>query len=106
VPRSAPGLIAVAVVETCLLAIYFVSGKTRINIEVPLSGVDWVVLAILLLALPAASVAGWLIARLVTDRSQVVVSALSVAVALACGIAVGGGNRSRSPSPRFCWCSI
>jgi hypothetical protein len=83
-PRSAPALAAFATLELCFLVIDLLTGRPTINIDsVDTTAVEWVVLTILALTLPLVSLVGWIVARMQSNRSQAIVSTVSVAVALA-----------------------
>jgi hypothetical protein len=82
-PRSAPALAGLAIVGVCLLAINILIGETRIDIEGAPTPVEWVVLGIILAALPVAGLAGWLVSRMAGNRAQAIVSAVAASVAVA-----------------------
>lgn len=81
--RSAPALAAFGAVSVCLLIISLLTGSEDINVDGTPSAVEWVVLAILGLALPLAAIVGWLVSRMPSDRARSAVSVLSVVVAFA-----------------------
>lgn len=89
--RSAPALAGYATVAACLLVIYVLTGEARIDIETEPTAVEWIALAIIGLALPLAAVVGWLVARMVTNRSQAIASGAAVLVAVASAVVQGGG---------------
>jgi hypothetical protein len=89
-PRSAPALAGYATLSACLLVIYVLTGRTEINIDGEPTTVEWIVLAIITLALPVAATVGWLIARMVTNRAQAIASAVAVAVAIVSAAIPGG----------------
>jgi hypothetical protein len=88
--RSAPTLTGFAVLAGCVLAVFFLTGHTGVDIDGEPSTVEWVVLAIVVISLPLAAFAGWIVARLVTNRAQTVASTISVAF---CAVAetISGG---------------
>src|ERR1700736_5056749 len=77
-PRSAPVLVAVATVSACFFVIYLLTDEGGIDSTDELSPVEQVALVILVLAVPVAALIGWLVARMVTDRAQTIVSAAAV----------------------------
>jgi hypothetical protein len=80
-PRSAPALTALAVVAGCALAVFALLGTVDINIDsIGLTTSEYAVLVIVAVCLPLAAIAGWLVARMVTNRSQAITSAVAVAV--------------------------
>lgn len=76
--RSAPALTGFSVLDACSLAIYLLTGKQGVDIDGEPTVIEWIVLAIVAVALPLAALGGWAVARLVTDRSQGIASAVSV----------------------------
>ena len=89
-PRSAPALAGYATLPTCQLVIYFLTGQTEINIDGEPTTVEWIVLAIITLALPLAAFVGWIVARMVTNRAQAITSTVAVAVAVVAAGIPGG----------------
>jgi hypothetical protein len=77
--RSAPTLTGFAVVAGCMLAIFLLTGHTNVDIDGEPSTLEWVVLGILAFCLPLAAVAGWMVARMVTNRAQTITSTIAVA---------------------------
>jgi hypothetical protein len=82
-PRSAPALAAFATIELCFLAIYLLTGESSIYIDSnDTTAIEWVVLAILALMIPLTSLAGWIVARMQSNRSQAIVSTVAVPVTM------------------------
>ncbi len=79
-PRSAPVLAGYATYAICAFATYLLTGEDDFDIDLPLDTIDHVVLVIALVVVPLAVVVGWIVARMVTDRAQFVVSTVSVVV--------------------------
>src|SRR5262249_42663507 len=79
--RSAPCLAFFAVLEACSAVTYQRTGRYE-WFDAP-TAVQRIGLAVALLALPVAAVVGWIVARMVTDRSQAVVSTAATAVGIA-----------------------
>jgi hypothetical protein len=79
-PRSAPALAGFAMIAVCVAAIYLLTGSARIDVDGEPTAKEWAVLAILVLAIPLAVLAGWLVARMVTNRAQTISAVVSVAV--------------------------
>ena len=82
-PRSAPALAGFATIAVCITAIYQLTGSARIDVDGEPTAKEWAVLAILALAIPLAVLAGWFVARMVTNRAQALSAAVSVAVGVA-----------------------
>jgi hypothetical protein len=82
-PRSAPALAGFAAVVVCTTVVYLLTGSTAINVDGVPTTVEWLVLTIVVLALPLAVLAGWLVARMVTNRAQAIAAGVSVLVAVA-----------------------
>jgi hypothetical protein len=80
-PRSAPALAAYATVQVCVLIVFLLTGTTAIDIDGAPAGKEWIVLAIVVLAVPLALAVGWVIARMITDRAQNITSTVSVVAA-------------------------
>jgi len=77
--RSAPMLAAWAVVEGCLLAIFFVAGGREVYINGTPTTAQWVILAILAVALPLAALVGWLVSRIPGSRTRATAATTAVA---------------------------
>ena len=92
-PRSAPALAAFAVFMVNSAVVVLITGQHTINIEGQPTRDEWFVLALIVLVLPIASMVGWLVSRISTQRGRTVAATLAVAVAIAGGV-LGG------PSPR------
>jgi hypothetical protein len=86
--RSTPALAGGAIVAMCMVAVYFLTGRTRIDIEGQPTPVEWVVLAIVMLAAPVACAVGW-ITRMGSPRTRAVVSTAAVAVGVGAALIVG-----------------
>src|SRR5689334_16169882 len=86
--RSTPAPAGGAIVAMCMAAIYFLTGQTRVDIEGQPSPVEWVVLAIVMLAAPLACAVGW-ITRMGSPRTRAVVSTVAVAVGVGAALIVG-----------------
>lgn len=67
-PRSAPMLAAWAVVEGCLMAVFFVTDGGEVFISATPTTAQWVILALLAVALPLASLVGWLVSQISSGR--------------------------------------
>jgi hypothetical protein len=76
--RSAPALTGYAVMSACSLVIFLLTGNNRVDVDGEPTVTEWIVLFIVAIALPLAAIGGWVIARMVTDRSQAIASAVSV----------------------------
>jgi hypothetical protein len=85
-PRSAPALAGFATISLCVTAVYLLTGSAVINVDGEPTAKEWVVLAILVLAIPLTVLVGWLVARMVTNRAQTISAAVSTVVAVASAI--------------------
>jgi hypothetical protein len=85
-PRSAPALAGFATMALCTTAIYLLTGSARIDVDGEPTAKEWVVLVILVLAIPLAVLSGWFVARMVTNRAQTISAAVSVAVGVASAV--------------------
>src|SRR5262245_22328316 len=81
--RSAPALAGFAVLVTVPLVIFLMTGHAAVNIDGQPTTVEWIVIVLLLLTPPLATLVGWLVARLESDRAKSVVSTASVLVGAA-----------------------
>jgi MFS family permease len=84
-PRSAPLFAATAAFEVCLLIVFVLTGHTEVDIIGTPTTMEWIVLAIVVVSLPLAALAGWLVSRLPIGRVRVVASTTAVVVAAAAG---------------------
>ncbi|MEE3065669.1 MAG: hypothetical protein VYA67_17255 [Actinomycetota bacterium] len=89
-PRCAPMLTAWAAVEACLLGVYFVSDGNEVFINGTPTTHQWVILALLAVALPLAALLGWLVSRISSGRSRTTVATAALAVAVSCGLIESG----------------
>ena len=92
--RSAPALAAFGVMMLFSIIVVAVTGKHTIDIDGSPTRAEWFVLAVVVVVVPVASVAGWLVSRISDAR----VRAATVVVSLVLAVlgAIFGG-----PSPRF-----
>jgi hypothetical protein len=67
--RSAPALAGAAIVAVRALAICLLIGSTTVVIEGEPTPTEWVVLAVVLLALPLAFTVGWIVAQIGSRRA-------------------------------------
>ncbi|BBX43266.1 hypothetical protein [Mycobacterium simiae] len=89
-PRCAPMVAAWAVVEACLLGVYFVSDGNDVHIQNTPTSSQWLILGLLAAAIPLAALLGWLVSRVSSGRTRALVATASVAFAVACGIIESG----------------
>jgi hypothetical protein len=82
-PRSAPVLAGFAVLDACTLAVYVLTGDTDVEIIGDIGPTETAVLVILALAIPLAWLAGWLVARMRSDRAETIVATSAVALVAA-----------------------
>jgi hypothetical protein len=83
-------LAAWAAVEACLLGIFFVSDGREVLIEGTPTTAQWVILALLALALPLAALVGGLVSRISSGRTRASVSTIALAFAVVSGIIESG----------------
>src|SRR5690242_3949863 len=93
-PRSAPVLAGFAVYMANSALVVAVTGQHTIDIAGHPTRTEWFVLAMLVLVLPIAALAGWVVSRIATAPGRTVAAAVAVVVATVGGL-VGG------PSPRI-----
>ena len=92
-PRSAPALAAFAVFMINSAVVVQITGKYTINIAGEPTRTEWFVLGLLVLVLPAATLAGWLVSRISTVRGRTVAAIVAVIAGIVGGV-IGG------PSPQ------
>jgi hypothetical protein len=92
-PRSAPALAAFAVFMINSAVVVQITGKYTINIAGEPTRTEWFVLGLLVLVLPAATLAGWLVSRISTVRGRTVAASVAVIAGIVGGV-IGG------PSPQ------
>jgi hypothetical protein len=85
--RSAPFLAFSATLDVCSAVTYQMTGGFE-WFDAP-ALVQRIGLAVALLTLPVAAGVGWIVARMVTDRAQAIVSAVAVAIGIASGTVKG-----------------
>ncbi|QNI07385.1 hypothetical protein GAN17_14605 [Mycobacterium kubicae] len=90
--RSAPMLAAWAAVESCLLAIYFVSAGRDVEIAGTPTTSQWVILGLLAVALPLAALAGWLVSRISAVRARAIAATVAVAIAVVSDVIEAGSD--------------
>ncbi|EHB53477.1 hypothetical protein MycrhDRAFT_3940 [Mycolicibacterium rhodesiae JS60] len=91
--RSAPALAGLAVVAANSILVVALSGKHTIDIDGRPTVTEGFVLALVVLVMPVAGLAGWLVSRIETPLKRVVAANVSLAV-IVLGCIFGG------PSPR------
>ncbi len=87
--RSAPALVAFAVVMASSILVVAVTGKHTIDIDGSPTRTEWFVLFIVVLVLPVAAAAGWLTNRIESTGRRRAASTVAVAVAIL-GALLGG----------------
>lgn len=93
-PRSAPALTAFAVLMANSVLVVAVTGKHTIDIDGAPTRTEWFVLALLLIVLPVATLAGWLVSRLGTRQRSVASGAAIVVIYTG---AIFGGVSAHEP---------
>ncbi|MFB1298198.1 hypothetical protein ACAG24_022030 [Mycobacterium sp. pW049] len=91
--RSAPALAGLAVMMTFSLLVVGVTGEYSIDINGAPTRTEWFVIAVILLVLPIAGVAGWLVSRTDDVRLRATVSAASLSIATLGSIYAGPSAR-------------
>lgn len=90
--RSAPILAAQATIQACGIPIILIAGGREVHIEGPTpTNVEWIVLAILIAALPLATLVGLLVPRL-RGRARTVAGITAAVVAAVAGVVDGGAS--------------
>ena len=92
--RSAPALAAFGVMMLFSIIVVAVTGKHTIDIDGSPTRAEWFALAVVVVVVPVASVAGWLVSR--TSDARLRAATVVVSLVLAVLGAIFGG-----PSPRF-----
>lgn len=90
--RMAPALAAYATVIVVLLVVYLITGSSEVAIDGAPTASERVVLAVLVLVLPAAVLVGWLIARVHGRRAKSALAIGSLVVAALAGLIQGGAS--------------
>lgn len=75
-------LAAWATVEGCLLTIFVIADRRDVEIVGSPTTVQWVIVAILGIALPLAGLVGWLVSRLASSRTRAAAATVAVAFAV------------------------
>jgi hypothetical protein len=68
--RSAPVLAAFATIQSCGVPIFLIAGTHEIRLEDLPTAKEWVVVGIVVAALPLATLVGWLVARIRPRRAR------------------------------------
>ena len=90
--RSAPALTALAVIAANSIVTVALSGSHTVDIAGRPNLPEGVVLALLILVLPAAALAGWLVSRMDSPTRRAAASGVAIAV-IALGAVFGGPSR-------------
>ena len=88
-PRSAPALAGFAVFMLWSVVIVAITDQHTIDINGRPTRTEWFVLALLVLVIPLAALAGWLVSRIRTLRGRTVAATVSLAVVVV-GALFGG----------------
>lgn len=88
-PRSAPALAGFAVFMLWSVVIVAITGQHTIDINGRPTRTEWFVLALLVLVIPLAALAGWLVSRIRTVNGRTVAATVSLAVVVL-GVLFGG----------------
>ena len=83
--RSAPMLAAYATVQSCGIAILLITGSREVYLEELTTPTHWVVLGIILAALPLGVLVGFLVSRLTRTRTRTLVGFAAGALAVLAG---------------------
>src|SRR5437588_1688384 len=79
-PRSAPMLAAYATLQACVLPVYLITGGHDVEITGEPTTSEWIVLAIIGLALPLMAIVGWAVSRSRSGRTRAGVATIAVVV--------------------------
>ena len=89
-PRSAAMLAAYATLQACVLPVYLITGGHDVEITGEPTTSEWIVLAIIGLALPLMAIVGWAVSRSRSGRTRATVSTLAVVVVACVAATVDG----------------
>ncbi|OMC48264.1 hypothetical protein [Mycobacterium sp. IS-1264] len=92
-PRSAPMLAAYATLQACVLPVYLITGGNDVEITGEPTTSEWIVLAIIGLALPLMAVVGWVVSRSRSGRTRAAVATVAVVVVACVAATVGGPSQ-------------
>lgn len=92
-PRSAPMLAAYATLQACVLPVYLLTGGHDVEITGEPTTSEWIVLAIIGLALPLMAVVGWVVSRSRRGRTRAGVATIAVVVVVGVAATVDGPSQ-------------
>ncbi|MGE2815082.1 hypothetical protein ACQI5H_08050 [Mycobacterium heidelbergense] len=92
-PRSAPMLAAYATLQACVLPVYLITGGHDVEITGEPTTSEWIVLAIIGLALPLMAIVGWMVSRSRSGRTRAGVATIAVVVVACVAATVGGPSQ-------------
>ncbi|OMC20642.1 hypothetical protein [Mycobacterium sp. SP-6446] len=92
-PRSAPMLAAYATLQACVLPVYLITGGHDVEITGEPTTSEWIVLAIIGLALPLMAIVGWVVSRSRSGRTRAGVATFAVAVVVCVATIVDGPSQ-------------
>jgi hypothetical protein len=84
--RSAPALVGVAALQIAVMALTLATGSREIHIDTTASTRNWILLVVLVVTLPAMTVAGYAVSRLRSDRARRHAANASVLVLFVTGL--------------------
>jgi hypothetical protein len=87
--RSAPAFAGLAVLFAAVMVVDFASGGATVDIDADPTPGEWVIIAVLLGAVPVAAAATWLVSRSVSRRSRAIAFGVSLAVCVAADVSGG-----------------
>lgn len=90
VSRTAPALAAYAIVAVALLAVSFILGSSEVLIDGTPTAAEQVVLAVLILMVPVATLVGRRVVRIADRRAQAAVAVAAVVVGAVADLIQGG----------------
>jgi len=95
--RSAPMLAAYATIQACGLPIFLLTGRHEVTIdgERAMTTAEWILLGVIIAAIPLAVTAGWLVSRLPQQRIRAVAATIVAAVAVVAGVIDAGPGQLR-----------
>lgn len=92
-PRSAPMLAAYATLQACVLPVYLITGGHDVEITGEPTTSEWIVLAIIGLALPLMAIVGWAVSRSRSGRTRAGVATIAVVIVACVAATVDGPSQ-------------
>lgn len=86
------------------MAVFFVTDGGEVFISATPTTAQWVILALLAVALPLASLVGWLVSQISSGRGQAAVATMAVAFAAASDVIESGPIQLLRTAVVGAWC--